>query len=231
MGKHLGRAGFHRKGRQSRLNQDKWMHSLATRANISSRQEPAEQGSVAQWEVGQDFQQPEKSTEGSDEVIDIPLGPGNRSRDTIRETFNDIATYSPPEVERIFRQAKEFYLEDVEEIRDLDVVNLAQIVEFAHEKNQNEWIEPISDRIEDYFEGLEENPMFLRQNEGAGEEILEFDEIREEVEEYRQSLRAATEEVYGSADEEPNRSLIEEAQQVYLWSLLNNREISNLLPQ
>lgn len=231
MNKRPDRAGFDGKGRQSGLKQDMRMQSVTARASLSSRQEPAEQDSVVQWGFEQVFHQSEESTETSEEIIDIPLGPENRSRDTIRETFNNISTYSPPEVERIYRQAKDFYVEDAEKIRDLDVVDLAQTVEFAHDKNQDGWIEPLSNRIEEYFEGLEENPMFLRQDLRAGEEGMGLDEIRAAVEERRQSLREATEEVYGSPDEEPNNSLIEEAQQVYLWGLLNKRGISNLLPQ
>lgn len=163
--------------------------------------------------------------------IELPFHPEDRGKEDIRDALTCISTFENPEKDRIYRHAKQFYTEESQDLDTSDVIDVAQIAKYAEGQGHDDWLEPLCDQLEDFFDGIEESPLFLRQGNNTKEDLT-IQEIREAVESRQESLQKATEEVYGSPDEEPNSRVISEAQKSYLWLLLSNsEEFKHLLPQ
>lgn len=218
---------------------DSLMHEKSSRANIKDLHQRTNWGRNRgapnseidnEWYGSSEFDKPGETLEVLEDAIELPFDPEDKNRKDIRDALTDVSSFQTPTQERIYRHAKEFYTKEDIEINTLDVVDICQILQYAQENEHDDWIKPLDEKVENFFEGVEDSPIFLRQGDDTGIEELSLEKIREYLENRHQSLREATKEVYGPPDEEPHKKLIEEAQKSYLWILLSNTEDFNNLP-
>jgi hypothetical protein len=181
------------------------------------------------WIDSPDFIEPEESLENPEDGIELPFPPGDRGKGNIRDALSDISSFQNAEKERIYRHAKEFYTGEYEGPHSFGIIDICQILHYAEENGHEDWLTPLKEQIRTFFDGIEENSLFLRIPDEDDTEDLDIEEIRETMQNRYRSMREATEEVYGSPDEEPNSRVINEAQKSYLWVLLESSdEFSNL---
>jgi len=184
------------------------------------------------WATGPDFDEPGEPTEQSEQTIELPFSPDDREKEDIHDALTDISSFQVAEKERIYRHAKDLYLNEVGELDSRDIIDVCQVLEFAKQNDHDDWEQPLEDTIQSFFEGIEESPVFVRPGSDENEQDMGASEIREAFMERQQRMRDSIAEVYGSPDEERNSDLISESQKSYLWILLQSSDqFNNLLPE
>lgn len=208
------------------------MQTVSSRVSFDADLQHSDDWERAKWGRTSSITEIEGPTEPSGDGITLPFSREDRGKEEIRDALIDISSFQHPEKERIYRHAKEFYTEEYRELNSADAVDIIQILKYAEENEHEDWLGPLEEQIETFFDSIEENPLYLSQADEAEVEDLGAGEIRELVQEREQSMREATEAVYGPSEENPNNRVINNAQKSYLWVLLKSSdEVNNLLPE
>ena len=206
------------------------IQAASSRASLDADLRHTDDWGRKRWTSSPDFPEVDESVEQTGESIKLPFSPIERGREEIRGALTEISTFQNPEKERIYRHAKEFYVEECETPSSFDVIDICQTLQYASENGHEDWLDPLRGQIKTFFDGVEESSLFLRQTDETEGGELDIIDIREIMQERYQSMREATEKVYGSPDEEPNNRIINEAQKSYLWALLRSSNDFNNLP-
>lgn len=206
------------------------MQAMSSRASLDADLSRGNDWGRDRWIDSPDFIEPEEPLESPEDGIELPFPPEDRGKENIRNALSDISSFQNAEKERIYRHAKEFYTNEYEEPHSFEIVDICQILHYAEENGHEDWLAPLKQQIRTFFDGVEESSLFLRIPDEEDTEDLDINEIRELMQKRYRSMREATEEVYGSPDEEPNNRVINEAQKSYLWVLLESSSKFNNLP-
>ncbi len=205
------------------------MHTVSARVSADAARHRSLDSLRSQWPNSHKFPKSADRVEQPEQTIALPFDPEERGRSEINDALRNISSFQNAEKERIYRHAKQFYTSEIEKIAPEDVVDICQIIQFSQKNNHKDWIEPLESEITSFFSDIEENSVFLRQADQTELDDIGIDEIRDALEQRRDSMNKATEAVYGSPDEEPNKSVIDGTQKAYLWMLLqNSNDFSNL---
>jgi hypothetical protein len=156
---------------------------------------------------------------GSAENIELPFDPDELDRDTISNILADIGDYEQEVQTGIYRQVKDFYLNEATNIRPEDIINVRQTQLYAERGQPPRWICELENIISSYFDGADFDKRVVVQSVSGGETV-DPERAKELYTKETSRIEEAVEEVYDDIGEEDQRELISRQKDRFLLKLI-----------